>query len=260
MTALAIAGCGPVPQPFRQAAPTPLAENRAALLPILVKPVEGQTGLAEAVAAALLKEDLAASTAAAGNAVLVLEGHLESPALLKRLGWRVVSPTGEELGHFQLPLPPETGTPAGTSRLAHSVASVVAGLLRGDDSGVGDLEARPRVLLAPIHTASRFDAPALARAMRDALADQGLRLVEAEPRFRVEGELRVIESEDAKNAVVEVEWKLLDAAGKEMATISQGSPVAREILDSPMAPLARQIAGAGAEGLAQVIRQFLASQ
>ncbi|HIJ63279.1 MAG TPA: hypothetical protein HPQ04_11365, partial [Rhodospirillaceae bacterium] len=52
----------------------------------------------------------------------------------------------------------------------------------------------------------------------------------------------------------------LDAAGKEMATISQGSPVAREILDSPMAPLARQIAGAGAEGLMEVIRQFLASQ
>ncbi|HIJ63298.1 MAG TPA: hypothetical protein HPQ04_11460, partial [Rhodospirillaceae bacterium] len=198
LTALAISGCGPVPQPFRQTAPTPLAENRAALLPILVKPVEGQPGLAEAVAGALLKEELAASTATTGNAVLVLEGRVEQPTLLRRLGWRVVSPTGEDLGHFQLPLPAGSETPAVTGQLGRSVASVVAGLLRGDDSGVADLEARPRVLLAPIRGSGRFDTPALVRAMRDALANQGLRLVESEPRFRIEGELRVLENEAAK--------------------------------------------------------------
>lgn len=254
LTALAAVACGPVPQPFRATAPSPLAENRTALLPILVKPVAGAPELAEAVAGALLKEDLAASTVAAGPAVLVLEGQVESPALLRRLGWRVSSPAGEELGRFQTP------QGADNQLTGRSVAALVARLLRGDDSGLADLEARPRVQLAPIRAGGGFDGFALTRAMRDALANQGFRLVDSDAGFRVVGELRIIDNPGAKEAVVEVDWKVLDAAGKDLGTVSQGSPVARDILDSPMAPLARQIAAAGAEGVAEVIRQVLVSQ
>ena len=256
LTALTVAACGPVPQPFRQTAPTSLAENRTALLPILVKPVDGIPGLAEAVARSLLKEDLAATTTAAGSAVMLLEGRMDSPAVLKRLGWRVSSPSGEDLGRFLSPLTGRPDDPAAVERMGQSVASVVARLLRGDDSGLADIEARPLVQLLPIHITGNFDSFALSRAMQDALAGQGFKVADRDARFRIQGELRVIDSQGSKDSVVDVVWKVLDGAGKEMGTVSQGSPVAREILESPMAPLARQIAAAGAEGIAEVIRQL----
>lgn len=256
LTALVVAACGPVPQPFRQAAPTLLAENRTSLLPILVKPVEGMPGLAEAVSRSLLKEDLAASTTAAGSAVMVLEGRMDTPAMFRRLGWRVTSPSGEDLGRFLLPLTGTPDDPAAIERMARSAAALVARMLRGDDSGLADLEARPLVQLAAIQITGNFDAFMLARAMQDALTGQGFRVVDSGARFRILGELRVIDGQAGRDSVVEVVWKVVDGAGKELGTVSQGSPVAREILESPMAPLARQIASAGAEGIAEVIHQL----
>ncbi|HIJ37597.1 MAG TPA: hypothetical protein HPP80_01760 [Rhodospirillaceae bacterium] len=255
---LSLGGCGPVPRPFAQTAAPPLISDHDALRPIQVKAIDGMPGLAELVAAALVKDELAASVQEGGNRYLQLRGQVEAPSILRRLRWQLMSPDGEELGRFQQSLATRSLDQTYQRELAQACARQVARLLRGEDGGQEDLERRPAILLMPIEIIGKFDDKALFRAMQDALASVGLKPVEQAPSYRLQGRLRVTRQEGPKD-LVEVDWRLLDGAGREIATLSQASPVSHEQLDGLPGPLARQIAGAGAEGIFEAIRQYRAS-
>jgi hypothetical protein len=180
----------------------------------------------------------------------VVEDGAEGPAVL----WRISSAQGTLIGETRQPLsgwPPE---PARTASATAGAALAVATLLRGDDAGVSDLEARPHVAVQPVKADTRFDVKGLTRAMERALARQGLAVRDDSPSFVVEGKVHIGPGQAGQDRV-ELDWTVRDASGKELGTVSQGSPVAHDLLQGDLGVLALEIANAGASGIAEVIQK-----
>ncbi len=219
-----------------------------------MSPIEGLPGLAEAMVTAFDGQDIAATTEAGESRFLKLKGHIEGSDQARTLVWRIASAKGKTIGEIRLPLPPGRYDRADGGVLAAASAPAVAALLRGRDSGVGDLAVRTQVRLHPVSVPPGFDGASLTHAMARALARQGLAVDGPAPAFDIEGKLRITPGANDRD-LVEVEWTVRDTAGKELGTVSQGSPVPRETLLGQVAILSRQIADAGAEGVAEVVRK-----
>ncbi len=201
-------------------------------------------------------EDMAASTESRGAGFLRLLGRIEGTDAERNLVLRVATPDGKDLGELRLPVLPQRPGQADLRALAAASARAVAGLLRGEGSGVADLASRPQVRLRPVKVPPNVDGQSLTEAMARALARQGLAIDGPAPTFEVEGSLRIAPGANGQD-LVQVDWTVRDGTGKELGSVSQGSPVARETLLGQMALLSRQIADGGAEGVAEVIRKSL---
>lgn len=253
---MAAAACGPLPHPFEHDAGAGIAAP-GTLAPLAVQPVAGLPGLAEAMVEALGHQDIAATSGPAGPTFLVLRGGLDGNAgpSPRSFLWQLVTPDGRVLGQVRQPVP--SAGADGQARLAAGSAASLARLLRGDDPNIAVAVRQPRIVVRPVQVlvqvSGKFDGNSLSRAMTDALARRGLTVGGDEPpSFLVDGTLRISPAKDAQD-LIEVEWVVRDAAGKELGTVSQGSPVPHPLLEGDTAPLARQIAGAGADGVQQVI-------
>lgn len=250
---LLLTACGPLPHPFEHDAPNPLLDDHRAMAPLTVRPVAELPGLAEDLARALQAEEIAASTEDGGSAGrLLLTGAVEQGALR----WRVAGADGKPLVEASQPLPAGKVDAATRPGIARQGAALLSRALRGEDSGLSDLEARPHVALRPVKVPPSVDADSLTGAMRQALAQRGLTVTDDAPRVVVEGHMRVSPGSGGQD-VVELDWVVRDAAGRELGTVSQGSPVAHAQTIGNLGALGHDIANAGAEGVAEVIRQRL---
>lgn len=249
-----VGACGPLPRPFAHEKINALVSDQRALAPLAVRTVDGAPGLAEALIKALNQEDIAASLENAGDGFQVLSGKIRSEDGAVRMIWRITDGNGQTVSEFRQPLPPDPSPLAGQSAFVEAATHAVVHALRGDDSGVADLEAAPKVAMGPIKTPVSIDGDALSRAMSRALDLEGLAVVSGQAAFIVTGQLQ-IGPPKAGEVLVSIDWTVRDAKGHELGTVSQASPVAHERLLGPLAGLLRDIADAGAAGIVEVIRQ-----
>lgn len=246
--------CGPLPRPFEHQRVSALLSDQRALVPVAVQPVDGAPGLAEAVSTALNRDEIAASTENPGDGFLILSGKIRSDDGKVQLVWQITSGDAHPITEFHQPLSAESLNPAHRNDLAEAAAQGIAHALRGDDSGAADIEAAPKVALQGVKTPADFDNISLSQAMVRALGLQGLTVVSTHPSFVVDGTLQIGPMLAGQNLVT-VDWTVRDAAGRDLGTVSQGSPVPHERLLGPLTGLVRDIAEAGAEGIAEVIRK-----
>jgi hypothetical protein len=252
---LLAAACGPLPQPFAHDGPDSGVAGPRDLAPLAIAPVDGVPGLAEALVPALAAQDVVASTAPGGSA-LVLSAQLLGPHGNRFLLWRLRTAAGQPAGQTTQPVPDLPGDRQALSRLAAGSADVIARLLRGEDQPKAAPVRPPSVTLRPVEVSGRFDGAGLGRAMAGALSRRGLTVASGSDKtaFQVAGRLIITRAADG-NDMVDVEWIVIAPSGKELGRVSQGSPVAHELLLGDTTPLARQIAEAGAEGIGEVIRK-----
>ena len=251
---LALVGCGPIPHPFETGRINPLLVSNRALVPLAVPPVPGADGLAEAMAAALAGEEIAASTDEMPTGFLLLRGTIETTSAVRAVLWQVLAPDGSLIGQSRQPLPTWPIREAGRRASVAAAARAVATLLLGDDSGVSDLDARPHIAVRPIQAAASFDRDGLARALADALSRQGLAVSSDEPKLFVDGMVHINPATGGQDQI-DIDWVVRDVAGRELGTVSQSNKVAHDLLIGQLGPLAREIADAGAGGVAEVVRQ-----
>ena len=251
---LLASACGPLPRPFQAPEANPLLDDTRAMQALSVQTVEGWPGLAEDLAAALRDEDMIAVTTedkSPVGPVSRIAGTLEGESL--RL--QIQGPDGQSLGEGQVVLAQGSRNDGAVrQRAAHAAAEAIARLLRGDDSGVSDVASRPRVVVRLVQAQPSIDSHGLTAAMRQSLIRQGLAVVETDPLAVVEGVLRVT-PQGATMAVVDIEWTVRDSTGNELGVVSQGSPVDRSQVLGNFGSLGREIAEAGSEGVAEVVRK-----
>jgi hypothetical protein len=253
---LSAVACGPLPRPFEQASPNALLADQRALAPLAVRPIVAAPGLAEAMVMALEQEDIAASTDTRGTNFLVLIGKVTNNGRNAYLVWQLAQANGNVIGETRQPWPVGPIDDVHQAKLARIAAGTVARLMRGEDSGATDIEAEPHVAVRPIKAPSGFDGDGLARAMERALGRQGMLVGMDNPDFSVLGSVRIIPGAGGRD-VVEISWVVLNSSGAALGTASQGSPVEHERLLGPLAPLLREIADAGAEGVTEVIHKSM---
>ncbi|HLN24523.1 MAG TPA: hypothetical protein VK558_11115 [Patescibacteria group bacterium] len=246
-----LAACGPLPHPFESEQSNALLADVRAMAPVKVLPLAELPGLDKEVAQALQNEEITASVEDGGPGALTLQGHVEDGAVL----WHIADAAGKTVADSRQPLPP--GKPDALARvtLARQSAAALSRALRGEGSGLSDLEARPHVALRRIKTPPTIDADSLTLTMSRALARQGIAISDDKPVMVVEGALRVLPGPKGGQDVVEVDWRVSDATGKELGMVSQGGPVDHGLVIGNLGATGRDITNAGAEGVAEVIRQ-----
>jgi hypothetical protein len=248
-----LAACGPLPRPFEHQRINGLLNDQRALAPLLVQRIDGAPNLAEAISAGLNREEIAASTDIAGRRFQILSGTIRSENGAVLMIWEIIGDDGRVIDEIRQPLQPNFLDPAHQDAFVEAAVHTIVRALRGDDSGVADLDASPHVALRSIKTPPNFDGESLSSAMRRALALQGLTLVSTNPAFVIDGNLRIAATVAGQNQVA-VDWTVQDASGRQLGTVSQSSPVPHDRLLGPLTGLSRDIAFAGAEGIRDVIR------
>ncbi|MTJ79929.1 MAG: hypothetical protein F8N37_02750 [Telmatospirillum sp.] len=245
------AGCGPLPRPFEHEAVSALVRDPGMLAPVAIRPVEGAADLAPAMAAALLEEDVAATMAPPGGGYLVLSGRLQTATGTPAVLWSLADPDGRVLADLSQPLPSAHPAPGDLARAARASAASIARTLR---SASGDVAPPPvpSIALRTVRTPPGFASDLLSKAMARALRMKGLAVSARDPGYVLDGVLSLTPSRDGQDLLA-IDWTLFDAEGRSLGTISQASPVPHDQILSAQGSLARDIADAGADGVAEVI-------
>jgi hypothetical protein len=235
---LCLAACGPLPHPFEHEGIGPPLAASAALVPVVVPPVANAPGLAEAVIAALEREDLVGTLQTGEPRFLQLVGVATD--LGHRVRWRLVGADGDVVGTFE--------TPAAAS---DEVAANVSVLVRKAEGGVTDTW--PKVAIGKIVVPPEFDEAGLRRALQEALPRRGMAVVVDGAAFVVNGEIKVHPLGDGRD-LVELAWTVFDRQGKSLGVASQSNPVAHATIVAALGTILDPIADGAAEGVWSLVR------
>ncbi len=241
----ALAACGELPRPFvHDSDDSPALAAPIAMRPILVAEVPGQPGLAEAMVAALGEQDIPASLTGGGDRFLRLAGQASSGRIL----WTLSGADGKKVGETVQTL----SKPGSYDQVAAASAEVLGAIVRGEDTGTGDLANRPRVAVDDVTATGGLDGSLLKRSLILALQQKNIAVVE-KARLHVGGGVRITPGM-AGHDLVEVSWVVSDDQGKEIGRVNQGNSVLRDEIVSLGTRMTHQIAEGGAEGVAQLVR------
>lgn len=247
-----LTACGPVPRPFEPGNVDALASDRKVLSPVTVTPIAGQPGLAEALAHALDDQDIAATTRRLSHFFQVT-GQVDTGGPDPSIVWRLTDDSGHVFEEIRQHLGNDVQAEAAEA------AELIEALLRGLDSGLDDLASGPHVFFQGLSAPRNIDGQSVARAMGHALEGAGMTIDTKSPAFLIAGHMKVTPAAEGQDLVA-LEWVVKSPDGKELGRVNQASPVARGVLLGPLAALSRQIAEAGANGVAEVIRQKRAAR
>ena len=262
-----IAACQPLPRPFedqnKEANDLLRLANRGG---VVVLPIEGApnpTAFAEAIALELRRLDVPATTARIGVAeTLRLFGRAEAtPRDTSRdqleIVWRLVQPNGTVLGrpgNWLVPHDPwAKADPLAMAGVAQLAAPELAELIEGDRPVT---QAGPSVVVWSVDGAPGDGAVTLKAALERALRRAGYRVLAslAEDSLVVSAAITVRPAGPGRERVA-VAWTVLDQEGTELGQIDQENTITAGLLDGPWGEIARQIAGAALEGIADVVDQ-----
>lgn len=275
LLALALAGCGQLPRPFK---PETKGGNALLLLPdrtgVAVGSVTGDLpdgqAMAAAMAEALRRENVPATVGVGNRQVHWLLGAAEATGsneatVTRRLVWELYDPQGELVTTVtrRVSLPPaewQAAAPDTLRRAAAEAAPEIAAALQGPRTQTAGLQGYPPDTQIAIEEVSG-QPYALARALTGAIADrlrqQGLPLTDrAGPGDIVlTGRVRTDEMAGTTNPRLRVTWTLRrQGAAEPLGDLNQSNAVPQAQLDAPDR-LARTIAGAAAPGVLQVLRE-----
>lgn len=259
---LGLAACGQVPQPFSKEeanlakAPFLIAPTTEGVVVLPVVGVPDETGelIADLAAAALRKQDVAASasTRASNRASLFLSGAgRRRPDGAMEITWTLARPDGTVVGE-------RTDAIASDEQLANSTAEVAA-WLRPRRAPV--VRTVPKVAVHPVEGAPGDGNDLLRRALALALDRAPVELTNdlAENGHAVRGDVSVVRQNDGRDEVV-ISWAVVDANGREIGTVDQKNRVPAGSLDGSWGAVAAPIADAAVGGIVALLKQSEAAK
>lgn len=268
--ALALAACGPVPQPFRPetgAPPNPLLD-----LPdipgIYVPPVEGTTLpmgklLARSVAEALNDKDVPAYVNAPHTRRFLLVGRVapQPDGTVEDVRWRLLDPQDQVVAeHAERVEGPawrwEYGDPKLLRSIGLGVAAAFAPVARPDDPTLNAVDMPIfSVHVAPVEGAPGDGNASLRTAVRTLLVAEGLKVGDNPEAASAVLRGRV-EMGPARNGAqpVRIVWGLYDAAGAKIGEAAQANAVPDGSLNGTWGETAGYAAQAAMEGILELAR------
>ncbi len=267
LAAMVIAACQPLPRPFedqnKEANNLLKLANRGG---VVVLPIEGApdpAAFAETIAVELRRLDVPATTARVGAAeTLRLFGRAEvTPRDTARdqleIAWRLVQPNGAVMGRpgsWLVPHEPwAKADPLAMAGVAQLAAPELAELIEGDRPVT---QAGPSLVVWSVDGAPGDGAVTLKAALERALRRAGYRVSAglADDSLVVSAAVTLKPAGPGKERVT-VAWTVLDQEGAELGQIDQENTITAGLLNGPWGEIARQIAGAALEGIAEVVDQ-----
>jgi hypothetical protein len=265
------AACQPPERPFQPEGKIPPAAALATGGPrtdLVVGPIEGApveigVRLARMVAAHLRDLDIAATAEAVGGRTYVLHAEARSAPIsegaeMLSLRWRLVGPSGVEVGGFDQARPVKgtawhRGDPALLAFLAGQAAPRVENLI-SRPSALRAATPLASVFVAPVDGVSGQGRAALTTAMRRALALAEVPVTHeiGEDTYLVLGAVYV--TEDAGGRAVEILWTVMAPSGAEAGVVSQRNTLGAGALDEIWAEIAPTVAEGAAGGIVDVLR------
>lgn len=265
LAALLVQACQPLPRPFedrsKEANDLLRLTNRAG---VVVLPIEGApnpAAFAEAIATELRRLEIPATTRPGPTESLRLGGRAEATprdAVRDQLeiGWRLARDNGAVIagrpGNWLVPREAwRRGTPEAMAAVAQLAAPDLADLIEGEQPVT---QPGPALVVWAIDGAPGDGAVTLKAALERALRRSGYRVLPelGEDSLVVSGAIRVRPAGPGKERVTVV-WSVLDRDGAELGQVDQENVIGAGLLDGPWGEIARQIAGAALEGIAEVI-------
>jgi hypothetical protein len=271
--ALALAGCGQLPRPFK---PEAKGGNELLLLPdrtgVAVGVVTGDLpdgrAMAEAMAEALRRQNVPAAVGVGNRQAHWLLGAVERTArsggqATRRFVWELYGPDGRPVRQItrSVSLPQaDWNAPSGLARAAAAAAPALAAALQGPAPETVSLPGYPagtRIAVAEV-TGRPLD---LARALRGAMAEQlrrrGLPLGDraGEGDIVLTGRVATQETANAQSRRLSVTWTVgRRGESQPLGDLNQANQVPAAQLNAPDR-LAETIAGAALPGVLQVLRE-----
>jgi hypothetical protein len=270
--ALWLAACQPLPHPFADDVPPPGLLNVRDSISLSVAPVEGEPReaaslLAAAVAKALRKHGIAASSRTASVDSDELLGRLAAePGADGRIAvtaqWRLTDAAGHRLGESASRIEAPAGEwvdgrGGAVARLAAASADKLAILFLGNPlSAPREAKpARPRIELAGIKGAPGDGDKSLATAVAFILKSQGVTIVadgKEKPDLVLAGVVTIDKAKAGKQHVG-ILWQMRRAGGAAIGTAAQQNDVPAGSLDGEWGNTAYLVAAAAREGLMQLV-------
>ena len=269
---LFLAACQPVPHPFEDAdrLPTTPALRPPDSAGIMVLPVAGapqpaSERLAAAMAAALLKADIPASTGPMHRGsyhlgATVKTEPLDAGRLAITVDWLLTSAGGETVGRQSSRRETQsalwqTGDAALADALAGEAAPGLANLVFGDAPLPSAVD--PLLAVGSVTGAPGDGGEALARAIDAALRHANIDIAsgaQAKAAFVLKGRVEMSPPREGKQQV-KVRWILAGADGRELGQVSQENAVPAGSLDGSWGDVAYAVATAAAPGIADLLAQ-----
>lgn len=272
---LLVAGCGPIPQPFRP--PEWAKKHNAFLLAplsagVVVRGIDGPVGwvgdaLTQAMAEALRERGIAAGSTWSNRLSLGLSGsgyqrlHVDKPPELI-MTWTLTDPGGAVRDRREVRVTPpaafwETPTAAMFRDVAERNADlVVAWIDPTRQQRAPEIPDMPSLALLPIDAAPGDGATSLARAVVLALKAERIPIIDtAEANLIVTPRIEVAPAPD-QNEDVMISWILTTPDGLEIGRVSQENRIPKGQLDGRWGAIAVAIADGAAQGIADLARAF----
>jgi hypothetical protein len=258
--AFLLTACGDIPQPFRHETENPALAPSAArgvvVRPPDDSPLAGQ--VADSIVRRLLEAEIPASRKEVVAGAWILSGEVVPAPGLALIRWSLTRPpSGEVLGGLEQKVPAAVwarGSAKTVELIAAEVMEKLGGPLHGDGGGAVAPEPEgPTIRLLPLTGLPGDGGGSLAKAMVLALRQVGLRPVEGEAEFLLRAAVTVAPGSPGED-MLSVTWSVASAKGNEMGNSAQQGPVPKGRLDGPWGSLAGDIAGGGAEGVAEIVR------
>ncbi len=267
LAGLLIAACQPLPRPFedqaKEANDLLTLANRSG---VTVLPIEGApdpAAFAEAIASQRRRLDVPATTRTGPSGTLRLGGRVQigradGPRDELSISWRLVRADGGVLGgrpgSWLVPRDAWASAASETMReIAELAAPELAELIEGDRpvSKPG-----PALVVWAVDGAPGDGSVSLKLAVERALKRAGYRVLPGlgEDSLVVSGAIRV-QPAGAGRQRITVVWSVLDADGAELGQVDQENVIQAGLLDGAWGEIARQIAGAAIDGIAEVVDQ-----
>lgn len=269
---LGLAACGPVPQPFR-AAPGDKAGNPLLAIPdgvgVTVAPISGAPPalagpLTDALAEALRRAGVPASSGAALANSLLMEGEGRWEAGRAIVDWRLTDEVGAQVAVLTGEAVSsrsafETGDSDLIRRLAERSALLTAAALAPDAgaAAASDMRGGRGVAVVGVEGAPGDGDRALSQAMAAVLDQAGIPMAEgSEPAaLLLAGSVAVAKAGEDQQEVT-IRWWLMDADGTVLGTLEQANIVPAGALDGRWGGAAYDAALANVEAIQEILERL----
>lgn len=271
LAVLAIAACQPLQRPFedqaKEANTLLTLSNRGGVVVQRVEGTPNPTAFAEAIAEALRRLDVPATTRPNSNAVR-LTGRaeiksVEGPRDELTIDWRIAQADGAVIagrpGTWLVPRDAwAQGTPEAMSAVAGLAAHELSDLIEGDRPVT---RSGPALTVWAVDGAPGDGAVSLKDAMERSLKRAGYRVIPdlAEDSLVISGAITIQPAGTGRQRVGIV-WSVLSGDGTELGQVEQENVIAAGLLSGPWGEIARQIATGALEGVIQVLDQVSAGK
>jgi len=264
-----LAACGDIPQPFRHDGPN-LALAPSGARGVVVRPPDDDSPIspriAEAIVRRLLEAEVPASTRPVVNGAWTMAAETEKTPAATVLRWSLVRSNGEVLASLTQTIPTGPWTRA-TAKTVEIIAAEVVDKLSGPLHGPADaIDAygvppsmpgiRPPVVrLLPLTGLPGDGNQALAAAMRHMLEQAGMVMATGDDKGElvVRGQVTLSPGRPGED-VLALAWVVSRPDGAELGSAAQQGALPKGRLDQPWGSLAAEIAAAGADGIAGIVR------